>query len=179
MSGVEIPPKLLPTSNSDSVEYSMVPIVTEESRGNEMELDIQQSERIWSDVNSSHDFGGVQGKKKGVNHCTFCLKNIFVCRLKLIIGFYQMLVLALQKCGRLHVSSPKMMLSFDILRVVSLQCSFMTLTQTTAEIEWDAMGRFGTESTDDFITDGATTPRPQTPPPGVVEVPSDATSSQR
>ena len=58
MSGVEIPPKLLPTSNSDSVEYSMVPIVTEESRGNEMELDIQQSERIWSDVNSSHDFGG-------------------------------------------------------------------------------------------------------------------------
>ncbi|RWV93331.1 hypothetical protein GW17_00044223 [Ensete ventricosum] len=167
MSGVEIPPKLLPTSNSDSVEYSMVPIVTEESRGNEMELDIQQSERICT------------REKKGVNHCTFCLKNIFVCRLKLIIGFYQMLVLALQKCGRLHVSSPKMMLSFDILRVVSLQCSFMTLTQTTAEIEWDAMGRFGTESTDDFITDGATTPRPQTPPPGVVEVPSDATSSQR
>ncbi|URE45014.1 hypothetical protein MUK42_14657 [Musa troglodytarum] len=58
MSGVEMPPKVLPTSNSGSVENYMVPFVTEESRGNGMELDIQHSERIWSDVNSSQDFGG-------------------------------------------------------------------------------------------------------------------------
>ncbi|KAJ8479075.1 hypothetical protein OPV22_022802 [Ensete ventricosum] len=58
MSGVEMPPNVLPTSNSGSVENYIVPFVTEESRGNEMELDTQHSERIWSDVNSSQDFGG-------------------------------------------------------------------------------------------------------------------------
>ncbi|XP_064985089.1 transcription factor E2FB-like isoform X3 [Musa acuminata AAA Group] len=58
MSGVEMPPKVLPISNSGSVENYMVPFVTEESRGNGMELDIQHSERIWSDVNSSRDFDG-------------------------------------------------------------------------------------------------------------------------
>ncbi|CAL9770622.1 unnamed protein product [Musa acuminata subsp. burmannicoides] len=58
MSGVEMPPKVLPISNSGSVENYMVPFVTEESRGNGMEVDIQHSERIWSDVNSSRDFDG-------------------------------------------------------------------------------------------------------------------------
>ncbi|CAL9206281.1 unnamed protein product [Musa hybrid cultivar] len=129
MSGVEIPPKLLPTSNSDSVEYSMVPIVTEESRGNEMELDIQQSERIWSDVNSSHDFGG----------------------------------------GMMKIVPSDIDTEADYWLLSDAGVSITEMWKT-AQIEWDAMGRFGTESTDDFITDGATTPRPQTPPSGVVEM---------
>ncbi|URD88204.1 hypothetical protein MUK42_30777 [Musa troglodytarum] len=139
MSGVEIPPKLLPTSNSNSVEYSMMPIVTEESRGNEMELDIQQSERIWSDVNTSQDFGG----------------------------------------GMMKIVPSDIDTEADYWLLSDAGVSITEMWKTAPEIEWDAVGRFGTESPDDFITDGAATPRPQTPPSGVVEVPSDATSSQR
>ncbi|KAG6483442.1 hypothetical protein ZIOFF_060089 [Zingiber officinale] len=57
MGGVETPPKL-PPSNSCSVDCSTAPCVPEESRANGMEFDTQQNERIWSDVNFSHDFSG-------------------------------------------------------------------------------------------------------------------------
>ncbi|KAG6487367.1 hypothetical protein ZIOFF_055953 [Zingiber officinale] len=57
MGGVETPPKL-PPSNSCSVDCSTAPCVPQESRGNGMEFDTQQNERIWSDVNFSHDFSG-------------------------------------------------------------------------------------------------------------------------
>ncbi|CAL9081694.1 unnamed protein product [Musa textilis] len=124
MSGVEIPPKLLPTSNSNSVEYSMMPIVTEESRGNEMELDIQQSERIWSDVNTSQDFGG----------------------------------------GMMKIVPSDIDTEADYWLLSDAGVSITEMWKTAPEIEWDAVGRFGTESPDDFITDGAATPRPQTPP---------------
>lgn len=58
MGGAETPRKLPPPSNSCSVDCSTAPCVPEESRGNGMELDTQQNERIWSDMNFSHDYSG-------------------------------------------------------------------------------------------------------------------------
>lgn len=59
MSGVETPRKHPPVSNSNSTECPIVPFVAEESRRNVMDLDIQQSEMIWSDINSAQDGGGM------------------------------------------------------------------------------------------------------------------------
>lgn len=55
---METPPKLPPVSNSSSVDNSIVPCNAEESIGNRMDIGFHQNERLWSDVNSSQDFGG-------------------------------------------------------------------------------------------------------------------------
>ncbi|XP_042408943.1 transcription factor E2FB-like isoform X3 [Zingiber officinale] len=58
LSDMNTPPKLPPASNSSSVDNSIVPCNAEESIGIGMDVDIQQNERIWFDLNSSQDFSG-------------------------------------------------------------------------------------------------------------------------
>ncbi|XP_038986661.1 transcription factor E2FB-like [Phoenix dactylifera] len=54
--------------------------------------------------------------------------------------------------------------------------SITDMWKTAPEVQWDAMGRFNPE---DFIASNASTPRPETPPSGVIDVPSGTNSTQR
>ncbi|CAL9198895.1 transcription factor E2FB isoform X2 [Musa acuminata AAA Group] len=153
MSGVEMPPKVLPISNSGSVENYMVPFVTEESRGNGMEVDIQHSERIWSDVNSSRDFDG--GMMKIVPSDIDTEADYW------LLSDAGASITDMWKTACIL---SKTLLSFFMFSVDHL---FGTLTRVTAEVKWD-----------DISTGGANTPQPRAPS-GVVEVSSDANSSLR
>ncbi|WOK97330.1 transcription factor E2FB [Canna indica] len=133
MNGVETPQKLPPVSNSGSVEYPIEPFVTEVSKGNDMEIDIQQSERIWSDGNSSQDFVG----------------------------------------GMMKIVPSDIDTEADYWLLSDADVSITDMWKTAPEVQWD-IGRF---NTDDFITDGSSTPRPRTP--SGVEIPADVNSSQR
>lgn len=110
------------------------------------------------------------------------LKQSFLfCRLMPTTGFYQMLELALQICGRLHVSSETCCLCFSCFFFFgSFIFSFPQKHKNHSEIEildliveaevpWDGMGRLQSE---DFMDGSVSTPRAGTSSSGVVEVPS-------
>ncbi|XP_042399122.1 transcription factor E2FB-like isoform X2 [Zingiber officinale] len=82
LSDMNTPPKLPPASNSSSVDNSIVPCNAEESIGIGMDVDIQQNERIWFDLNSSQDFSGGM--------------------MKIVPSEIDMQMLASLICGKLH-----------------------------------------------------------------------------
>ncbi|XP_017700050.1 transcription factor E2FB-like [Phoenix dactylifera] len=53
--------------------------------------------------------------------------------------------------------------------------SITDMWKTAPEVQWDAMGKFNPE---DFISSNVSTPQPETPPSGVINVPSNTNSTQ-
>ncbi|XP_029122561.1 transcription factor E2FA isoform X2 [Elaeis guineensis] len=134
MSGVETPPRILPTTNSAFVENSTVGVVTEESRGKEMTPNVQDSQRMSSDPNASQDFVG----------------------------------------GMMKIVPSDVDTDADYWLLSDAGVSITDMWKTAPEVQWDAMGRFNPE---DFISSNVSTPQPETPPSGVINVPSDTNST--
>ncbi|XP_042521070.1 transcription factor E2FA isoform X2 [Macadamia integrifolia] len=132
LNGVEAPPSIPIASSSGSNENTVATMVTEESRGKEIEVQGQDDHRMCSDLNASQDLVG----------------------------------------GIMKIVPSDVDSDADYWLLSDAGVSITDMWRTEPGVEWGDVDA-------DFVMADLSTPQPQTPPSGIVEVPSNGTSNQR